>query len=74
MPKYPNLEAERARRNVTMTSLADAMGVRINTVSDKMCGKIKSGFTFSEAVFIKKYLNDIMPLDMPLEELFEEVE
>lgn len=74
MPKYPNLEAERARRNVTITMLADAMEVRINTVSDKMSGKIKSGFTFGEAVFIKKYLNDIMPLDMPLEELFEEVE
>lgn len=65
---YPNLRAEMARKNVTMEMLANHLGVRINTISDKMTGKIQSGFTFREAKLIKEFLG----VDMPLEELFEE--
>ena len=67
-PLYPNLRAEMARKGVTATMLADHLGVRINTISDKMTGKIETGFTFKEARDIKNFLG----VDIPLEELFAE--
>lgn len=67
-PLYPNLRAEMARLGVTITMLAELLGVRINTISDKMTGKIESGFTLKEAVQIKKFLG----VDIPLEVLFAE--
>ena len=62
---FPNLRAEMARKNVSITDLANALDVRIATVSVKL----KTGkFTLKEAKIIKHYLN----VDMSLEELFEE--
>ena len=62
---FPNLRAEMARKNVTITDLANVLGLRIATVSIKL----KTGkFTLKEAKAIKQYLD----VDMSLEELFEE--
>jgi hypothetical protein len=62
---FPNLRAEMARRNVTITDLANVLDLRIATVSIKL----KTGkFTLREAKIIKGYLN----VEMSLEELFEE--
>ena len=62
---YSNLKAEMARRDITMTKLAVAMGVQLQTISKKINGDVD--FTLGEAYTIKEFLK----VDMPLEELFE---
>jgi transcriptional regulator with XRE-family HTH domain len=62
---YPNLRAEMARKNVTQVQLADFLGIRTATLSEKMSGKYP--FTFDECLKIKEFLN----VDMPVEELFK---
>ena len=62
---YPNLRAEMARKGVTMTDIAEVLGIRLATLSHRMNGK--SGFYYDETVKIKKYLD----VEMPLEELFK---
>lgn len=63
---YPNLNAERARRNISLANLADGLGLTVPTVSLKLNGKYP--ITLNEAKKIKK----ILAVDMPLDELFEE--
>ena len=63
---YPNIKAEMARRNITMTDLAEHLGITLGTLSLKMQGK--SGWLYKEALRIKQYLG----VDMPLEVLFAE--
>lgn len=63
---YPNLKAEMARAGYTITKLAELMGMRIATLSQKLAGKYH--LTLTEAKKIKK----ILGVDMPLEVLFEE--
>ena len=65
---YKNVNAERARRGITLEDLAEALGLTISTVSQKLNGKYP--ITLDEAKIIKGRLG----VDMPLEELFEEVE
>lgn len=67
-PKYPTLNAELARRGITMEAVAKAIGRTVGTVSLKLAGRFP--FTFKEAVAIKKLIGT----DMSLEELFKEVE
>jgi len=62
---YPNLRAEMARKNVTITDLSNLLNVRIATVSNKLK---KGKVTLKEAKIIKRHLN----VEMSLEELFEE--
>jgi DNA-binding XRE family transcriptional regulator len=62
---YPNLRAGMARKNVTQVQLADFLGIRTATLSEKMSGKYP--FTFDECLKIKEFLN----VDMPVEELFK---
>jgi DNA-binding Xre family transcriptional regulator len=62
---YLNLKAEMARKNVTLTELANMTGMKLGTLSVKINGK--SDFTFSEASNIKKALK----VDIPLDELFQ---
>ena len=64
---YQNLRAELARKGLTMTDVANELGVRLATISDKMNGKYP--ITLNEAKKIKRFLN----VDLPLEELFKEV-
>lgn len=66
---YPTLNAECARRDVTLEKLAGRLGKQISTVSQKKKGVYP--FTLNEAKEIKKYLNEIEPLGMTLEELFQ---
>lgn len=54
-----------ARKNVTQVQLADFLGIRTATLSEKMSGKYP--FTFDECLKIKEFLN----VDMPVEELFK---
>lgn len=63
---YPNLEAERARRNVTLAKLAEALDLTVPTVSLKLNGKYP--ITMDEARKIKECIGT----DLPLEELFSE--
>lgn len=65
---YKNVNAERARKGITLEDLAEALGLTIGTVSQKLNGKYP--ITLDEAKIIKERLG----VDMPLEELFEEVE
>ena len=65
---YPNLKAEMARKNVMNKDIAELLGVRLSTITDKMA--IRSDYTVSEALKIKDYLG----VDMPIEELFERAE
>ena len=64
---FPNVKAELARKGVTLTELAEAIGMSLQTLSGRMNGK--SEFTYSEAVKIKKFLG----VEIPLEILFERV-
>ena len=61
---YPNLRAEMARRKITMSKLAEILGIRLATVSSKIAGNHQ--FTLDEAIEVKKALNT----DISLEELF----
>lgn len=63
---YPNFRAERARKGVTLETLADQMGVTAPTLSNKLNGK--QPLLFSEA----KILKQLVETDLPLEVLFEE--
>lgn len=47
-----NLETARKYKDITLKQIADLLGVRIATVSDKINGK--SNFTFDEALKIQK--------------------
>jgi transcriptional regulator with XRE-family HTH domain len=65
---YPNLRAEIARKGVTATAIADALGITKGTLSLKMQGK--SAFTVPEAKAIKKLLD----ADVTIDELFDTME
>lgn len=65
---YPNVEAERARKKITLEKLSEHLGITLNTLSLKLLGK--SPLLFKEAVLIKECLD----VDIPLEILFEEAE
>lgn len=39
MPQYPNIEAERARKGITKTKLADEIGVSASTMKNWQSGK-----------------------------------
>ena len=62
---YPNLRAEIARRGVTLSQLAEVIGVTLQTMSKKINGG--SEFTLNEAYAIKDFLG----VDAPIEELFK---
>lgn len=62
---YPNVKAELARRDITLSTLADRMEMSLSTLS----GKLKEGrILLGEAKKIKK----ILETDLPIEVLFEE--
>ena len=65
---YPNLKAEMARKNVMNKDIAELLGVRLATITDKMA--VRSDFTVSEAIKIMEFLG----VDMPIKELFERAE
>lgn len=61
---YPNVRAEIARKNLTLTVIAERMGIGVSTLSTKL----KNGnFTVTEA----KKLKEIVGTTLTLEELFE---
>lgn len=61
---YSTLKAEMARKSVTIKNLAESLGKREATISNKINGK--SDFTLSEA----KEIKEILSVEMPLDELF----
>lgn len=63
---FPNLEAEKARKKITLEMLAEGLGLAISTVSGKLNGKYP--ITLDEA----KKIKSILDVDIPLEILFEE--
>ena len=65
---YPNLRAEMARHNVTMSQVAAALHVQLATLSRKMSGT--NDFTLGEARAIKKFLR----VDMTIDELFKKAD
>ena len=58
---YPNLNAERARRNITIEDLAKAMDKTVATVSLKLRGEYP--ITLAEAKVIKKCIGTNLPLE-----------
>lgn len=66
MPRYKNLRAEMARNGVTIKEIAELLGVRFATVSDKMNGR--SRFFCDEAIKIKR---KFFP-NLPIEYLFDD--
>ncbi|RKO63229.1 helix-turn-helix domain-containing protein [Caldibacillus debilis] len=66
MPRYKNLRAEMARNGVTIRQIADLLGVRFATISDKLNGR--SRFFCDEAIRIKRHF---FP-DCSLEYLFDD--
>ena len=62
---YPNLRAELARKNMSMSQLSEKTGIPLQRLSKKMNGNDVRGFLYTETVSIKKALE----LDMSLEEL-----
>lgn len=65
---FPNLRAEMGRKNVDLTTLAEVLGITLQTVSRKFNGK--SEWTYNEAIAIKNYLD----VDMSVEELFSKAD
>lgn len=63
---FPNVEAEKARKKITLEMLAEGLGLAVSTVSQKLNGKYP--ITFDEA----KKIKSILDVDIPLEILFEE--
>lgn len=62
---YKNVKAEMSRKGIILEDLAEALGVTVSTVSQKLNGKYP--ITLTEAKIIKSRLG----VDLPLEELFE---
>lgn len=63
---YRTLEAKIAFMGISKKKLAVDLNMNYNTLLAKMSGKSK--FTLDEAVLIKKYLGD----NIPVEELFKD--
>lgn len=59
---YPNLNAERARYNITLETLANSVGVTLSTLSLKLKGKYP--ITLIEAKKIKKAIGTSLPLEI----------
>ena len=59
---YPNLNAERARRSITLETLAAGLDITIPTMSQKLIGK--SPITLIEAKTIKKIIGTSLPLEV----------
>ena len=62
---YPNVRAEMARLKITLTMLADYLGLAISTTSQKL--NEHSQFTIEEC----KKIKTLLKTDMPLDELFK---
>lgn len=63
---YRMLESRIVYKGISKKRLADGIHMNYNTLLAKMSGKVK--FTLDEAVLIKKYLDE----SIPIEELFED--
>ena len=55
MPQYPNIEAERARKGITKTKLADEIGVSAGTIKNWQSGKTE--IPASKLVALAQYFN-----------------
>ena len=63
---YKNLRAEMVRKDIDVPKLAEMIGMKISALYARLNGTAK--LSFAEAVTIKQVLG----VEMPLEELFEE--
>ena len=63
---YGNVRAEMARKNMTISDLSVATGIRYQTLADKLRGDAM--MKVEEAVKIKQAL----AVDIPIEELFKQ--
>lgn len=51
---YSNLLKTMKEKKITFKQVAELLGCQLNTVSDKVDGTVKSGFSIDEALLIKK--------------------
>lgn len=58
---YPNLNAELARRDLTLAELSEKTGIRYSTLMQKARGETE--FKVSEAMKIKEVLGTALPID-----------
>lgn len=63
---YRMLESRIVYKGISKKRLADDIHMNYNTLLAKMSGKVK--FTLDEAILIKQYLDE----SIPIEELFED--
>ncbi len=59
---YPNFNAERARKGITLEALSEITGVRVPTLSLKLSGK--SPISLIEAKKLKKAVGTNLPLEI----------
>ncbi len=63
--RYPNLEAELKRKQITREQIAKSLNIDVNTVSRKLTGKSK--ITLDEALAIRKLIDE----NYDLKDLFQ---
>lgn len=51
---YCNLRMAMRNKKITFTQIAELLGCQLNTVSDRVDGTVKCGFSINEAITIKK--------------------
>lgn len=51
---YENLLKAMKEKKITFTQIAELLKCQLNTVSDKVDGTVKSGFSIDEAIAIKR--------------------
>ena len=61
---YPNLNVELNRQKISYKNLAESLGVRKVTISNKLSGKIKLDEKTARAIY------ELLKVDMPIEKLF----
>lgn len=69
---YPNIRAELARHGLTVTMLADYMGMTRQNLYYKLDGKI--GFSFRDMKTIQKFFKENTLDDFSLDYLFKDVD
>ncbi len=67
--KYPNLRAEMARQGVSVSDLAEYMGMTHQNLYNKLSGRVV--FTEKDIKAIQKYLSDKEGVTYTLDYLFE---
>ena len=70
LPTYPNLRAELARFNITISALADALGISRQALTEKLAKR--ANFTLADIIKIADFLNEKAGGGLTLDYLFRD--